>query len=99
MLQRKNNCFRWSPLVINQKTYELYLNRKSNRRKKTVEILARIGNSFCFLAGKFFFGYPLFTSFPNLNGNLKSYNLKGLGFMDETKRYYPKDHGCKSTEF
>lgn len=86
-----------SPLVINQKTYGVYLEPKNlTDEKKTVEILSKeLEIPIATIAGKLadtsLLWLPIIHQIPESKmESLKSYKLKGLGFMDETKRYYPE---------
>lgn len=86
-----------SPLVINQKTYGVYLEPKNlEDEKKTVDILSyELEIPFASIAGKLtdrsLLWLPVIHQItePKME-SLKSYKLKGLGFIDETKRYYPE---------
>lgn len=86
-----------SPLVINQKTYGIFLEPKNiTDKEKTVNILSKeLEIPSASIAGKLKNDSLLWVPIVHqINDNKKakiaSYKLSGLGFIDETKRYYPE---------
>lgn len=86
-----------SPLVINQKTYGVYLEPKNiEDEKEMVDILSKeLEIPSASIAGKLIdrslLWLPVIHQIAETKmKSLKSYKLKGMGFIDETKRYYPE---------
>lgn len=86
-----------SPLVINQKTYGIFLEPKNIiDKEKMVNMLSKeLEIPSASIAGKLSNNSLLWLPIAhqvneNKKGKIAEYNLPGLGFIDETKRYYPE---------
>lgn len=86
-----------SPLVINQKTFGVFLEpKKIIDKEKTVNTLSKeldipIASISGKLNNKSLYWVPIIHQInESKKGILASYKLPGLGFIDETKRYYPE---------
>lgn len=86
-----------SPLVINQKTYGVYLEPKNITDKdKVIDTLAfELDTSKASISAKLTNGSLLWLPIARQieekkKSAIASYQMKGVGFMDETKRYYPE---------
>lgn len=86
-----------SPLVINEKTYGIFLEPKNiTDKEKVVNILAKeLDVPSASIAGKLSDNSLLWLPVAHQvdekkKGEISAYKLDGVGFMDEIKRYYPE---------